>query len=133
MKQAVRVIIVDDDSFFAELVSATVRELGFFAIICFRIEDALELIERTDIRFIITDIFMPGMGGIEGIERLRADFPKTKIVAMSGGWDTMSPEETVTAAIKIGADAGLRKPFSVEDLAGVLESLDIQRPKGAGR
>ena len=120
-----RVIIVDDDSFFAELVSAIVQKLGYFAIVCFRIEDALELVKKTEVRFIITDIFMPGMGGIEGIKKLRAGFPKIKIVAMSGGWSTMSPDDTVKAATKTGADAGLKKPFSADDLAEVLKTLGI--------
>ncbi len=120
-----RAIIVDDDSFFAELVSAIIQKLGFFPIVCFRIERALELVERTDIHFIITDIFMPGMGGIEGIKKLREEFPETKVIAMSGGWGEMSPEDTVKAATKTGADAGLRKPFTTEELKIVLDSLEL--------
>ncbi|MCP4711761.1 MAG: response regulator [Planctomycetes bacterium] len=120
-----RVIIIDDDSFFAELVSIIVQKMGFFAVICFRFEGALEIVEKTDPSFIITDIFMPGMGGIEGIKHLRIKFPETKIIAMSGGWATMSPEDTVHAATKSGADAGLKKPFSADDLTAVLQSLDI--------
>lgn len=120
-----RVIIVDDDSFFTELVSAIVQNLGYFAIMCYRFERALDLVEKTDIHFIITDIFMPGMGGIEGIKKLRAEYPETKIIAMSGGWGDMTPEDTVKAATKIGADAGLKKPFSKEDLEDVLKMLEI--------
>lgn len=120
-----RVIIVDDDSFFTELVSAIIRKLGFFAIMCYRIESALELVGKSDIHFIITDIFMPGMGGIEGIKKLRDEYPDARIIAMSGGWGEMSPADTVKAATKTGADAGLKKPFTTEELEAVLKSLDL--------
>ena len=56
----------------------------------------------------MTDIFMEGMGGIAGIKILKEKFPKLPVVAISGGWAELDPDDAIAAARKIGADAGVR-------------------------
>lgn len=119
------VIVVDDDSFFANLVAKMFTNLKWQAALCFSMEDALQLVERDKIDLVVTDIFMPGIGGIEGIRLLREKFPGTPIIAMTGGWEGMSPDKTVEAAVKVGADLGLPKPFTANDLTAALENLDL--------
>ena len=43
------------------------------------------MLERSNIALFMADIFMPGMGGIEGIKKIRDMSPATTIIAMSGG------------------------------------------------
>jgi CheY-like chemotaxis protein len=120
-----RVIIVDDDQFYVNLVSKIFIQRGWQTVICSSMETALQSYNPKHVSLIVTDIFMPGMGGIEGIKFLRQTFPDSSIIAMSGGWDGMSPKATVDAAIKIGADAGLKKPITPEELDHVLGTLNI--------
>jgi len=125
MARNMTVMVVDDDPYFADLVSQMLLEQGYNAIVCATFEAALDTFSRSRIHIVITDIFMPGMGGIEGIQRLKQDFPGSKIIAMTGGWGSMSAADTVLAAQKIGADGGLQKPFTATDLQDVLESLPV--------
>jgi DNA-binding NtrC family response regulator len=123
MKKRQMALVVDDEAFFANLVSRILMQLDYNSVICSSFELALDLIERTKIDLVVTDIFMPGIGGIEGIRLLKEKYPDTIVIAMSGGWSGMTAEDTVKAANKIGADGGLEKPFSADDLSQILELL----------
>ena len=79
-------------------------------------EDALRDFDRIKFDLVVTDIFMAGMGGIEGIQRMREIRPDVKILATSAGYSEMSPGAALKAAEKIGADAILPKPFALDEL-----------------
>ncbi len=66
---------------------------------------------------------MPGMGGIEGIVRIKKNWPDIKIIAISAGYEGMDKEKTLKAAALRGADRVLPKPFSEEELTGVIGEL----------
>src|SRR5258708_8763989 len=66
---------------------------------------------------VITDIFMPEADGIETIHELKKDFPRLKVIAMSGGGRSSSMLQSVlTTASALGIDAFLRKPFHLGTL-----------------
>ncbi len=96
---------------------------GFNTVLCTNYESAMGVLGQSQISLFLGDIFMPGMGGIEGIRKIRDNFPDTVIVAMSGGWAGMSAENTISAAKKIGADACLEKPFTIKDIEKTLKDL----------
>ena len=81
------------------------------------------MLERSNIALFMADIFMPGMGGIEGIKKIREMSPAATIIAMSGGWGGMSAKNSLTVAQKIGADTRLEKPFTVKDVESTLQTL----------
>ena len=72
---------------------------------------------------VITDIFMPGMGGIEGIITIRKRWPRVAIIAMSAGLCANTREDALKAASRIGADAVLSKPFTKDQLIETLVGL----------
>jgi DNA-binding response OmpR family regulator len=65
---------------------------------------------------------MPRKDGIETIEAFRREWPRVKIVAMSGG-GAVATRDYLEVAPDIGADAVLRKPFSPENLEALLRAL----------
>ena len=88
--------------------------------------EAVEIFSRESIDFILMDIQMPVMNGIEATLRIReteevlgTDDP-VKIIAMTA--NTM--QEDVEKCLNSGMDAFLEKPFKVDDLVNVLKSLD---------
>jgi len=63
-----------------------------------------------------TDIFMPGQEGFETISRCRAEFPQTRIMAISAG-SVLSMKQDMLATAKLpGVDATLRQPFEADAL-----------------
>ncbi len=117
-----RVFIVDDDAMVRNALSRVLEENGYLPVI---MENAEALFSMdTPIRRIIIDIFMPGMGGIEGIALIREQWPNAKIIAISGGWMGEGEEKALEAAKRVGANTVLPKPFTDEVLLETLANLD---------
>jgi len=68
----------------------------------------LELISSIDL--MITDLFMPGIDGMNAILSARKDRPDLKIIAMSGGSELLK-NDFLPLTKNLGATAILRKPF----------------------
>jgi len=119
MKPA-RVLIIDDDSAMVNFISALVHDMNCHPTSSFDIENGLGGFRTGFYHLVIVDIFMEGVGGIEGIQRIRAIDPHVPIIAISAGYGNISPEKAILAAQKVGASYTLAKPFSPEALAGVI-------------
>lgn len=117
------VAVVDDDKMITDLVARLLMRRSIQPIVCFRAEDALDVIAQRAPDGVVTDIFMEGMGGIEAIRRIREIEPQIKIIAISGGWGGSDKTRALRAAIRIGADAALAKPFSTEDFDNLCAAL----------
>lgn len=120
-----RVLIVDDDVFYGGLVAKAFGYRKWLPVVCHNMEDALKEIEALRVDLIVTDIFMPGIGGIDGIQFLRTKAPDVPVIAMSGGWDSLGPQEAIKAAVKVGARAGLAKPIQGDQLDAILKDLGL--------
>ena len=78
---------------------------------------------------IFVDIFMPEMDGLELIRLLRKIQPATKIIAISGGPDTMNH---LDIAKKLGAHATLKKPVNLQELLEAVSSqLQCEPPESS--
>lgn len=82
-------------------------------------EMALPLIRKTRPDVIITDIKMPFMDGLELSRIVKEEFPKTKILIVSGYDDFEYAREALT----IGVDQYILKPVTRMNLRKVLEEL----------
>jgi len=73
-------------------------------------EEALRILDSTEIAAVITDIHLPSMDGFELIARLRNQprFARLPILVTSGDPDPASPER----ALSLGANAYFPKPYS---------------------
>ena len=115
-KQQPTVLVIENDKEMARNISYAFVKSGYQVVSCFDMESALEQIKQKKINIAISDIFMEGMGGIEGITKIRVLQPETRIIAISGGYADMSPNKTLEAAKQMGADAILPKPFELAAL-----------------
>ena len=57
------ILIVDDERRLAELLSASIADRGYRAIVCSSTEEALEAFDPVTVDLVITDLRMPGLGG----------------------------------------------------------------------
>ena len=65
---------------------------------------------------------MPGGDGFEAIDRFKKEFPKTRILVMSGD-SKLTRTDYLAAAELMGVDATLRKPFAPDALLETLKRL----------
>jgi CheY-like chemotaxis protein len=125
-----RVLIVDDDMAFGRMLSTLLIRRGHQA---HHISDASGIVHHgmpLDADVVVTDIFMPGVEGIEIIRSLKAAPPHRAIIAISGGSSAMPGFDPLRAAKAIGADAVLLKPFEAETMLALIDGLVGARPMG---
>jgi CheY-like chemotaxis protein len=84
---------------------------------------ALALQRERPSPFLITDIFMPEADGFELIAAFRKEFPRTKIIVVSGGGKSTKLDYLASAKL-MGVEATLQKPFEIKSLLQTLRTLE---------
>jgi CheY-like chemotaxis protein/anti-sigma regulatory factor (Ser/Thr protein kinase) len=79
---------------------------------------ALDVLKNESIDVLLTDIFMPNMGGIELLERAREVQPNLRAIVMTGN----NTKETVIDAMRNKACDFLSKPFHIDDLRAAVHA-----------
>ena len=106
------IAIVDDESAVRRGIISLLKSLGFAAIDFASAEEFLGSGRTKDLSCLITDVWMPGMSGIDLLHQLITDGHSVPVIIM-----TAFPEERIrTRAIKAGAVSLLTKPFDQETL-----------------
>jgi len=117
IKIPTRVLIVDDEQDFVEMISLRLNELGEKTSVAYSGREGLDTLAKTDIDVVILDIKMPGMDGIETLKEIKKKFPLVEVIMLTGHGST----ETAVEGMKLGAFDYLLKPADFSDLAGKLE------------
>jgi DNA-binding NtrC family response regulator len=113
MTDAARVLVVDDDPDMAKVVADIARDHGHSTLITTAPVLALPMVEEHAIDLVITDVRMPGLDGVELIERLKAFDPRLVIIAMTA----FGSLDTAVRAVRAGAFDYVTKPFQPKDMA----------------
>jgi two-component system KDP operon response regulator KdpE len=109
---AIRILIVDDELAIRRALRPPLAELGFQVAEASRGEEALQLLRSGGYDVVLLDINMPGIGGIETLRRIRAFAPRLPILMLT----VRDQEEDKVAALDLGADDYVTKPFSTREL-----------------
>ncbi len=116
-------LLVDDDVTLLRVTSAILEVEGFDTILSDTAARAIEFLQHLPVAAVIVDIFMPDQDGMETIGQIRGLWPDLPIIAMSGGWRTISPETILETAQALGAQAALSKPFDRPTLLAVVRGV----------
>ncbi|GGZ37458.1 MULTISPECIES: response regulator [Asticcacaulis] len=118
-------LVIDDCRVVRKLVTAALDDKGYRVSEAASMEEALERVDIAHVDVVITDIFMPGMGGLEGINIIRSQWPEVHVIAMSAGaeLEQLDCMKALSAARKIGATAQLPKPFTASDLTMLVDAV----------
>lgn len=126
-----RVLIIDDDVAVRQAVTKHLELAGHDVHQAAHGDAGIRAHERHAADVVIVDIFMPGQGGLQTIDRLRRDWPAVKIIAMSGAAGTGSLD-VGGHAVALGADHFLSKPFEADTLVALVATL-LGEGKGRSR
>jgi two-component system, cell cycle sensor histidine kinase and response regulator CckA len=109
------ILLIDDEDVIIDVSRELLEMLGYTVLTAGNGWDAVELYRAkgTEIDLVILDMIMPGMGGKETFEHLKAINPNVRIILSSG----YSMTEKTKDIINQGACAFLQKPFSIEELS----------------
>ncbi|WP_249282689.1 response regulator transcription factor [Ligaoa zhengdingensis] len=107
-----KILIVDDDSAIAELMSDALEDEGYATHICGDGKEALDfLVHAPDVALILLDVMMPRMDGLELCRHIRdtVSCPILFVTAKNRTLDTL-------LGLEMGGDDYIFKPFVVEEL-----------------
>tara|TARA_R100000935_G_scaffold22796_1_gene41900 strand:+ start:39980 stop:40339 length:360 start_codon:yes stop_codon:yes gene_type:complete len=115
--------LVDDDVTLLQIISGHLHLEGFETVLAQTAAQAIESLQALTLDLVIVDLFMPDRDGMETIGEIRARWPQLPIVAMSGGWRTISPDTILETAKALGAQEALAKPFDRQTLVAAIRRL----------
>jgi CheY-like chemotaxis protein len=113
------ILIVDDERAIRAILSQLLRADGHTVQAAADGLEALKACRVLQFDVLFCDLFMPGMEGLETIRTIRTEFPRLKVVAMSGGG--RSGLDLLHVARMMGAAAILEKPFKWEQVKQAME------------
>jgi DNA-binding response OmpR family regulator len=122
MAETARILIIDDEVQIREMLEQMLTREGYEVVNAPDGKVGMKVCREQDIDLIITDIIMPEKDGIEMILELRHDFPKLRVIAISGG-GRLGPDGYLEMAKKLGAHKTFFKPFNRKEILEAVREL----------
>lgn len=118
-----KILIVDDEPAIRDIIEEYLKKKGYAVAHAGNGIDALAIVKTGSIDLVITDIKMPGMSGVELLQKIR-EYNSTLPVLLATGFPTI---ETAVEALKSGAYDYLSKPFHLEEIGEKIRRALVQR------
>jgi len=117
----ITVLVVDDEDDIRSLNEETLRQKGFTVFSCGCASDALKVINNEEVDFVVSDVIMPGIGGVEFINQAKKIKPDLKYLFVSGYIDSQDTDK-INAISPI-----LYKPYTEEELLDNIQSALLSK------
>jgi DNA-binding NtrC family response regulator len=118
------ILIVEDEARIRRLLELDLGEAGFHTLSAADAEKGLDLLRREQIDLVLTDLKLPGMGGLEFLQAAKRLNGVLPVVVMTA-YGTV---ETAVEAMKAGATDYVLKPFALAEMRLVVQKeLDVRR------
>ena len=118
------ILIVDDESEIRSSLQGVLEDEGYKTLLAESGEDCLATVGRKPVDVILLDIWLPGIDGLEALERIVEMDDPPEVIMISGHGNI----ETAVRATKLGAFDFLEKPLSIERTLIVLKNaIDAKR------
>jgi len=117
------ILIVDDEPGIRQSLTGVLEDEGFNVASVASGEACLRALEQRLYTCVLLDVWLPGIDGLETLERLKAAYPDVSVVMISGHGRI----ETAVRATKLGAFDFIEKPLSLEKTVLVVKNAVRQR------
>ena len=111
-----KVLVIDDEPVIVEALRRVLTSAGIAVTVAPDAETGLEVMEKVKPNVVVVDIRLPGMSGIDFVEKGRELDPTAVAVLMSG----FSSSDHVVLSLQAGAFTFLAKPFTFEEARNVV-------------
>ena len=113
-----RILVVDDDEITRTVLMRALSKSGYEVVTVSGVDEGLKILADGDISIVLTDLLMPGKGGIELIYELAQSRPEIKVIAVSAAY------EYVNIAEQVGVFRVIRKPFAIKDVLSAIQEAE---------
>src|SRR3974377_1332857 len=118
------ILVVDDDESLRRVTQLQLEEAGPLVLAASNGTEALALIEEDPPALVVTDLKMPGLSGLELLNKIRSEHPETTVVMITA----FGTVQTAVEAMKSGAYDYITKPIDYEELVLIVKrALEPQR------
>ena len=117
MSKAAHILLIEDDISLAANLCDVLKDDGFMVTVCHRGDEGLRRAGEDEYEAVLTDLRLPGLGGLELVQKLHAAQPRLPVLLMTAHGTI----ETAIEATKLGAYDYLQKPFDMRELLRVLQ------------
>ena len=115
-KRKFTILVVDDEKIIHESCGRILRDEDYTVETALSGQEALLKLKEKQYDLVLSDIKMPGMSGVEALEKMKKEVPDITVVMFTG----YSSVETARDSMKLGAADYLPKPFTPEELLRVV-------------
>jgi DNA-binding NtrC family response regulator len=117
------ILVVDDDPLVRDSLTERLKLEGYRAIAAADGEQAARIVREERPHIAIVDVNLPGMSGLELLDRIKRDSPGTSVIVLTG----YGSVEDAVEAMKKGAENYLLKPCSMDELKIILKNISGQQ------
>jgi DNA-binding response OmpR family regulator len=114
-----RLLVVDDERKIREMIAIALEQENREIILAESGEQALTLIKHQPPHLIIADVKMDGMSGVEFLEQVKASWPKTAVLLLTG-YDDDALEQR---ARNLGASGIIHKPLTIPEVRQTINAV----------
>ncbi|MDX9799852.1 MAG: sigma-54 dependent transcriptional regulator [Spirochaetia bacterium] len=114
----IKILIIDDEENIREVLSGILEDEGYAAESAKDGLEGLSKAEKGDFDLVILDVWLPGMGGMEVLDKLKISKPDLEVVVISGHGNI----DMAVKAVKKGAFDFLEKPLSLDKVITVVKN-----------
>ena len=118
-----RVLLVDDEEDFLSVLSQRLEARDLKVEKATRGEDAVELVDQKEFDVRLLDLAMPGMDGLETLQKIKEGHPDAEIIMLTGHGTVESGVE----AMKLGAEDFIEKPVDIRNLMEKIKDAKEKR------
>ena len=114
-------LIVDDEELVLDVGANMLERLGYTVLKAHDGAEAVDIFKasKEQIKLVILDIIMPGMGGGAVYDKIKAINPEVKVLLSSG----YSVDGMAIELLERGCDGFMQKPFTIEQLSGKIQQI----------
>jgi two-component system response regulator PilR (NtrC family) len=114
----IKILVVDDELSMREFLSILLELEGYQVEVAGSAEEALHMMGSLLFDLVISDVNMPGLGGIELLSRIKLLTPETGVLMITA----FSAAEQAVEAMKLGAYDYICKPFKIEEIKQLVKN-----------
>jgi len=112
------VLVIDDEPGIRSVLSDILEDEKYRVFLAADGFEALSILREERVDIAVLDIWLPNMGGIDVLKKIKEDYPETEVVVISGHANI----DLAVKAVKLGAFDFLEKPLSLEKITTVIRN-----------
>ena len=114
-----KILVIDDEVVVRISCKRTLSGKGYEVKTVSNGKEGIEILEKEPFKLVLLDLKMPDMDGIEVLQKIKASWPETNVIMITG----YSTVDSAIKSLKLGAFNYIEKPFTPETLIEAVKEV----------